>query len=136
MNRNETAIRATFERVASINPSRITDQGSKKRVQPYHVINIICLASDSALDGTRLSVTKRLTIRVRYVRLLAQAIALSRNKGIRDYSIRTSSSYRSNLYECRARTRIRQENPRNLLAREDFSFRAVRSNLDVYGSRS
>lgn len=63
-----------FERVASINPSRITDQGSKKRVQP-HVINIICLASDSAPDGTFVR-NERLTSRVRYVRLLAQAITV------------------------------------------------------------
>jgi len=59
------AIQATFERVASINPTQITDQGSKKRVQP-HVINIICLASDSALNGTFVR-NERLTIRIRYV---------------------------------------------------------------------
>lgn len=79
MNRNETAIRVTFERVASINPSRITDQGSKKRVQP-HVINIICLASDSALDGTFVR-NERLTIRVP-IRTSPRISDHCRNKGI------------------------------------------------------
>lgn len=55
--------------MASINPSRITDQGSKKRVRPY-VINIICLASDSTLDGSCVS-PQRAADLFKSVRLLA-----------------------------------------------------------------